>query len=377
MIQISTGFDSGNGIVESADDPNDIRIAIAQDHNSEFLQWFHFRVAGARGVPLTINITNAGACAYPRGWPDFRAVYTEDRQSYRRAETSYDNGVLTIRHTPRADSVSFSYFAPYSMDRHAALIAVTAAKPGVRLESLGQTLDGQEMDLLTIGAPGANDKRVCWLIGRQHPGESMAEWWMEGLLNRLTDPDDALARSLLERCIFHVVPNMNPDGSRRGHLRTNAAGVNLNRAWAELSMETAPEVTLVRRRMGETGVDFCLDVHGDEEIPHNFIAGAHGIPSWDARLEDLHDRFCAAYQRANPDFQLEHGYGKAPPGRANLAMATNAIAEAFTCLAMTLEMPFKDNAAVPDPEFGWSPDRCMKLAHSSLDALSEVVGSLR
>lgn len=376
MIQFSTAFDSGNGILESADDPDDIRVAIAHDNQSEFLQWFHFRLTGVRGVPLTIHLTNAGASAYPRGWPGYRAVYTEDRQSYRRADTSYEDGVLTIRHVPRADSVAFSYFAPYPMERHAELVARTAAKPGVRVESLGRSLDGQEMDLLTIGTPGAG-KRVCWLIARQHPGETMAEWWMEGFLERLADPADALARTLLERCVFHVIPNMNPDGSRRGHLRTNAAGVNLNRAWAEPSMGTSPEVALVWARMKETGVDFCLDVHGDEEIPYNFIAGAHGIPSWGPRLEELHDSFCAAYVRANPDFQLEHGYGKPGPGRANLAMATNAVADAFGCLAMTLEMPFKDNAAAPDPEYGWSPARCRRLAWSSLDALAAVVESLR
>ena len=376
MIQISSAFDSGNGVVETADDPNDIRVAIAADHRSEFLQWFHFRLTGVRATPLTVRISNAGKSAYPRAWPGYRAVYTEDRVAYRRTETTYDDGILTISHTPRADSVAFSYFAPYSMERHAALVVGAAAKPGVRLESLGSTLDGQEIDLLTIGAASPT-KRNCWIIARQHPGETMAEWWMEGFLTRLTDPGDALARALLERCVFHVVPNMNPDGSRRGHLRTNAAGVNLNRAWADLSMDEAPEVALVRRRMGETGVDFCLDVHGDEEIPHNFIAGAHGIPSWNDRMERLHDGFCASYRRANPDFQTEHGYGKAPPGRANLSMATNAIAESFGCLAMTLEMPFKDNAAAPDPEFGWSPNRSIKLAASSLDAIASVVDDLR
>ena len=30
--------------------------------------------------------------------------------------------------------------------------------------------------------------------------------------------------------------------------------------------------------MDDLGCDFCLDVHGDEELPYNFIAGAEGIP---------------------------------------------------------------------------------------------------
>jgi hypothetical protein len=36
---------------------------------------------------------------------------------------------------------------------------------------------------------------------------------------------------------------------------------------------------------------------------------------------------------------------------------------------MTLEMPFKDNEALPDEAYGWSPDRCRLLARACLDAL--------
>ena len=45
------------------------------------------------------------------------------------------------------------------------------------------------------------------------------------------------------------VPNMNPDGSWRGHLRVNAGGANLNREWAEPSAERSPEVLAVRNFM--------------------------------------------------------------------------------------------------------------------------------
>ena len=45
---------------------------------------------------------------------------------------------------------------------------------------------------------------------------------------------------------------MNPDGSWRGHLRTNAAGANLNREWASPSAERSPEVLAVRNAMDAT-----------------------------------------------------------------------------------------------------------------------------
>src|SRR3546814_2841197 len=70
----------------------------------------------------------------------------------------------------------------------------------------------------------------------------MAEWWMEGALEKLLDDDDPVSRRLRQKATFHVVPNMNPDGSSRGHLRTNAVGTNLNREWHEPSAEKSPEV---------------------------------------------------------------------------------------------------------------------------------------
>src|SRR3546814_20579050 len=100
----------------------------------------------------------------------------------------------------------------------------------------------------------------------------------------LADTGNATTTALLGACTFHIVPNMNPDGSCRGHLRTNSAGVNLNREWHAPSADKSPEVLVVRNAMDETGVDVAMDVHGDEAIPANFLAGFAGIRSWtDAR----------------------------------------------------------------------------------------------
>jgi len=214
--------------------------------------WFHFRLTGAKDTPCTLNITNAKGAAYPKGWEGYQAVASTDRENWVRVPTTYENGILSIRHTPSADSTWFAYFAPYSMERHADLIARSQLADGVSLDVLGETLDGQPMDLLRIGEPAA-DKQNYWAIARQHPGESMAEWWMEGFIARLLDPADRTAQALRERVVLHLVPNMNPDGSRRGHLRTNASGANLNREWSEPAMDRSPEVFLVRERMQATG----------------------------------------------------------------------------------------------------------------------------
>ena len=367
-ITINAAFDGGNiHVVAIEGDRADLEIR--KDKDSDFHQWFYFRVAGARGRTLTLRIVNGATSAYPFGWPGYRARVSTDRETWRQVDTSYADGVLEWRWTFDTDLAWFAYFAPYTMERHEALVARTALQPGVAHRELGRSLDGQAIDYFRIGT-GA---KQVWLYARQHPGEPMAEWWMEGALAWLTS---AAAGELLAKATIHVVPNMNPDGTRRGHLRTNAAGVNLNREWHQPSLERSPEVLCVRDAMDETGVDFAIDVHGDEAIPANFIAGYEGIPSWSddhgAKFYAFGDRLAAH----TPDFQVGRGYEKASAGNANLSMSTNQLAERFGAVSVTLEMPFKDHDPHPDPEFGWSPERSRKLGISCLEVLAGMIDEI-
>ncbi|MEG3123819.1 M14 family metallopeptidase [Sphingomonas sp. GB1N7] len=370
-ITVNAAFDGGNIELVSVEGDT-VNLRIRKDKDSDFFQWFYFRVGGAEGRTLKFRILNAGESAYPDGWPNYKTRASTDRLSWRMTDTQYADGVLEWDWTGESDLAWFAYFAPYTMEQHEALVARIALKPGVTHRELGVSLDGQAIDCLTIG----NGPKPVWLYARQHPGESMAEWWMEGALERLTDPSDPVTQALLAKATFHIVPNMNPDGTRRGHLRTNAAGVNLNREWHEPTAERSPEVLCVRNAMDETGMAFAMDVHGDEAIPANFFAGFEGIPSWtDERGEQFYDfgRRLAAH---TPDFQTQMGYGKSAPGKANLSMSTNQVAERFGAIAFTLEMPFKDHDANPDAEFGWGAERSKKLAHSCLEVLADVIDTL-
>ncbi len=369
-ILIDAAFDSGNIEVLSIEGAT-ARLAIRRDAHSEFFQWFHFRVAGAAGRELTLRLTGLAASAYPGGWNGYRAAFTEDRAFWGRTDTQYepevDGGTLTIRHRPTGDLVWFAYFAPYSWEQHQDLIARSAKQPGVSHRVLGHSLEGRPIDALTLG----EGPRTVWLYARQHPGESMAEWWIEGALSLLTDPADPHGRALRQACTFHIVPNANPDGSVRGHLRTNAAGVNLNREWHAPTAERSPEVLAIRNAMDETGVDFAIDAHGDEAIPHVFIAGFEGIPGWQDEQGAGYTRYRTILERRTPDFQTRFGYPVARPGMANLTMSTNQVAERFGAVAMTLEMPFKDNDDLPCLAQGWSPERSRLLAQACLQSLHE------
>ena len=380
-LSVSTQFDSGAIEVVRMNDNGDIELNIRRDTSADIWQWFHFRLQGAAGLPVTLRFLNASQCTYPKGWEGYNVVASHDRENWFRIPTEYDGTVMMAQTTPDSNSIYFAYFEPYSYERHLDLIGSAAESEHVQLERLGGSLDGRDMDLLRIsdarGPVAEAAKKKVWLIARQHPGEAMAEWFVEGFLERLLDADDPVARVLLEQCIFYVVPNMNPDGTARGNLRTNAAGANLNREWLAPTMDQSPEVFLVRQKMQQTGVDFCLDAHGDEAVPYNFVLGAEGIVGFTPRLAELQNAFKSSWVATCPDFQVSHAYGSAHPTRANPTLATNWIAQAFDCLAFTLEMPFKDNADLPDEDAGWNGARSRKLGASVLLPLLAVVQRLR
>ncbi|VXB00848.1 conserved hypothetical protein [Pseudomonas sp. 8AS] len=374
-MQIRSDFDSGNIQVLDAGNPQQVRLAIRKDFASEHFQWFHFLAEGLTpGQRHGFSLVNAPQSSYKNAWSGYQAVASYDGEDWFRVPTTYDEAGLHFELTAEQTQARFAYFEPYSRARHAALLVRALALPQVALAACGSSLQGRELPLLHVRGTASAPRRI-WLIAQQHPGEHMAEWFMEGLIERL-ERDDAELRTLLAQADLYLVPNMNPDGAFLGNLRTNAAGQDLNRAWQAPSAERSPEVLFVQRQMAAIGVDGFLDIHGDEEIPHVFTAGCEGNPGFTARLDTLEREF---RQRlvACGEFQVEHGYPRDEPGQANLALACNWVGETYDCLAFTLEMPFKDHDDSPQPRTGWNGARSGRLAHAVVTVLAALAGRLR
>ena len=373
--RISCTFDGGAIEVVADADPRDLQVRLRADSHADFRQWFYFRLQGAQGQPVRIRFVNAGAATYVAGWRDYQAVASYDRVAWFRVPTTFDSSELIIAHTPLRDSIYYAYFEPYPWERHLALLGRADGSPRARVSDLGATVEGRDINLVTVGTAAAGGKSL-WVIARQHPGETMAEWFVEGMLERLLEPADPVARRILERAVVRIVPNMNPDGSVRGNLRTNAAGANLNREWMEPARERSPEVFHVRAAMQASGVDAFLDIHGDEGLPYVFTDGNERLSSYTPRMAALERGFADALVAANPDFQTVHGYPADKDTKVNLTIASKWVGHTFGGLALTIEMPFKDNADLPDPERGWSGARSRRLGADTLTALHALLPSL-
>jgi hypothetical protein len=172
--------------------------------NVGHMQYFCFRsfVSGlvpmpssaASAVVVTYVISNASDVSFPDAWPGSSVCYnvcgvdsSYDDDWRRNLTTEYDNddfpGALTWKQVHETNgSTYFSYWPPYSYDRHLKLIsdcwsrtrrdsrgaAMCTYDPVI--ESLGTSIDGREIECLSLGNGNLN----AWIQHRQHPGETMA-----------------------------------------------------------------------------------------------------------------------------------------------------------------------------------------------------------
>lgn len=369
-IRISSDFDSGN-IIYKNQDGNIVNLEIRKDINSDFFQWFYFRADDLQvGQSYTFRILNAGNSSYPEGWKIQNIPHSFDGKNWSRLKSHFEDGVLSFDCQADGPKAEFAYFVPYLLSRHEGMIERAKESPYFLREIVGKSVEERKIELLQYG-DGAEGKRKTWILARQHPGETMAEWFMEGLIDRLGQNDAAITE-LLSWTDLYLIPNINPDGSYLGNLRTNAPGANLNREWDKARQDYSPEVLFALNQMDQHGVDICLDIHGDEDIPYVFGSGAEGNPGFTPRLQEIDDTFRQNWQRITPAFQLEHGYDRDEPGTADLSLCTNQVSERYGAFALTIEMPFTDNFLAKDELHGWSPEKSKQLGKSAIEAINSI-----
>jgi murein tripeptide amidase MpaA len=367
-MRIDANFDAGNIIVNEMTDTNAV-LSIRADSGAKFYQWFHFRVSGARGMARTFRISNAGSASYPTAWPGYEALASYNEQDWFRVPTQYDGTNLIFEHKADEETTSYAFFVPYPAARREHFLKECEASPLATRRQIGTTLQGRPLDMLVIGDEKRPIKKV-WIVARQHAGEPMAEWYMEGLIRRLLDSQDSQARQLIGKATLYAVMNMNPDGSMAGNLRANAAGVDLNRAWND-PQPNAPEVIAARNLIGTTGVDFFLDVHGDEERPFIWLVGPHPsnvTPDVDRMQKQFEAMLAEKYAevRPRPDTILALS-------RPDSGMSVDYVASVFHCPALIIELPFKKTVSSAGEQDSLLAAGCIEFGRSSVEVLNAIL----
>ena len=281
-ITIATDFEGGNiGNVEQISASHfrcEVTGEVDQDKRNRQPSWFYFRLDEVQGRELVIDLTGfVGEYNYR---PDngewargMRPVYSYDNRTWRHFDSSeWDSktGTVRIRIKPTANRLWIARLAPYTNQHLKQLIADLRKQPDFRETTVGKTVEGRPMPLLTITNSGVvnSKKKVVWLMARQHSWETGTSWVAEGALRFLLSNDPQAVR-IRDGFIFKVFPMADPDGVFNGGVRFNRHGYDLNRHWETADASLMPEIHAQRQAILEWvdaghRIDLFLTLHNTD-----------------------------------------------------------------------------------------------------------------
>lgn len=210
---------------------------------------FFINLKNALEKDTLIEIENAGLSKYVQGWKNYLPFYSDDDKNFTRlAKSTYNEGVFSFTAPKGAKYICwFPNYAPRMFE--------------LFLEE--HNLELKYEDNVPYLFIGDNSKPAIVVISRQHPGETMSSFFLEGFLKSILEGKD-------NKYSYIIFPFVNICGVENGNHRLTSDGIDINRMWNKKH----PYLNAVKNITENTKIECFLDIHGDEITKNNYAFGA-------------------------------------------------------------------------------------------------------
>jgi murein tripeptide amidase MpaA len=259
-----------------------------QDNRNRQANWYYFRIDGAAGQTITIDLANLlGEYNYRAGThavtEKTRPLISTEQHTWTHLPESVIQWVvasepaLRLTFKATANKIWIAHQVPYTNSHIIALAKEFAKHPALRTETIGKSIENRSLYLWTIHEPsthaqpppsGTPRRPAVWLMFRQHSWESGSSFVGEGLVRWLLG-NSPQAQAARRDFVWKILPAADPDGLVHGGVRFNRKGYDLNRNWDRVLPELSPEIASQQRAIyswldsGNT-VDLFLSLHNTE-----------------------------------------------------------------------------------------------------------------
>jgi hypothetical protein len=246
-----------------------------QNNRNRQANWYYFRLDGLPREEFRIDFTDlVGEYNFRPGshsvTRNTRPVFSYDNRVWTHFtgdQTSWDEKEvrLTVRFKPERATMWIAHTEPYTGRDLGRLL--TLRHPHLRRETIGKSVRGRDLTLLTITDPAApeTEKKVVWLMARQHAWETGTSWVADGAVRFLLSAE---AAPLRRTRVFKVLPMFDPDGVAEGAVRFNVHGYDNNRNWDAVDPKLMPEIAACRTRLLNDRIDVFLALHNTESADY-------------------------------------------------------------------------------------------------------------
>lgn len=250
-LQSRTDFSSGK-IGSKVISNNDVIEFSLPNENGSVAQYFNVQIEKEFLGEQKFLITNAGKSQYANGWKRYGVFYFVEGKEWQRTDIGSFDGesfFFEINFKEKSQFIQIAWYHPYTLEDYDKFIAKNDLKK--------QGVD--KLNFIKLGNEKAKESIV--FLARQHPGETMSSFFIEGLvLNLLKEVE------LLNKKQIFIFPLVNLNGVQNGDHRF-LDKVDYNRSWEN---QDAKEVNQIKQFLSDKNVSMVIDVHGDEVSNINF-----------------------------------------------------------------------------------------------------------
>jgi hypothetical protein len=260
-----TAFESATCVMTSFDDQsNTLHASLKEEKKGLRVHGFAFTATLSEAVDdVTVSIDNASHSQYARAWGHHRPWANVEGIWQQVDNATYVNGRLRFRAPLAGTKLEVAWYPPYGVEHVNRFLEREVKRPDV---SINRSDDGH-----VIVSMGNMRAPVVFLIARQHPGETIGSFVLEGFIrNVLADA------SALKKLRFVIIPMVNLEGVLHGLHRHDVKGRDLNRCWK--SIPGPEELRAIKTALQQADDLFAfVDIHGDEVTKWSFINYRTGI----------------------------------------------------------------------------------------------------
>ena len=234
-VSIDTSFENASPLTYERDADGTILISLQYDHEraspNRAAGHFHFQLRAEPGAKLTLefkNLDNVWNGKLGSVAKELKTVVVSvNGRDWKPLPTESlpDNRVRLSLEMP-GPRLLVARVEPYRLSDLDRLLASIRKNPVVNIATIGQTVQGRDLEIVRIGDPQAPHR--VFVRARAHPWEAGSSWVVEGLVHRLLQDD---AQKFLKSYCVYLLPMANKDGVACGRTRFNLQGKDLNRNW--------------------------------------------------------------------------------------------------------------------------------------------------
>ncbi|MCT4612669.1 MAG: M14-type cytosolic carboxypeptidase [Clostridia bacterium] len=261
---IESNFEGGS-IEYIENDDKKISLSLEHLEKDKTNHWFNFKVE-KDFEDLVINIENAHLTGFWRGWEGYAPYISKDGVRFERTvnpfnykyeeNDDYRMGTLSLELNNVGKGTQLAWYKPYTIKDYEKYMEKVDSRSEFNVVN-------HKKGFKTVEYISSQEAETLMFIGRQHPGETMSSFFMEGIINKCIEIIDKFKNKNII-----IAPFVNMSGAIAGKQRTDIDGVDYNRAW---NRGDIPNINVLKTYIKNYNVTVFGDIHGDEVDKDDFM----------------------------------------------------------------------------------------------------------